>query len=143
MSQGPLCPNLTKKFQKKVSQMVNQNLPIGMLLRLNHLKIFKQNRIISICSILIEYLLIQGVPPWGWMVGRLEVGGGNLHACMYTYDIIGNSQGLSNGSSHLHEIIMFIIHAFACVCMYTYVGLPHPPTPPSTHPPAQGATHKQ
>ena len=44
MSQGPLCPNLTQKFQKEVSQMVNRNLPIGMLLgglslHLNHLKI--------------------------------------------------------------------------------------------------------
>ena len=43
MSQGPLCPNLTKKFQKEVSQMVNQNLEIAMLLgglslHLNHLK---------------------------------------------------------------------------------------------------------
>ena len=42
MSQGPLCPNLTKKFQKEVSQMVNRNLEIAMLLgglsvNLNHL----------------------------------------------------------------------------------------------------------
>ena len=29
MSQGPLSPNLTKKVQKEVSQMVNCNLPIG------------------------------------------------------------------------------------------------------------------
>ena len=43
MSQGPLCPNLTQKFQKEVSQMSNRNFPIGMLLgglsvNLNHLK---------------------------------------------------------------------------------------------------------
>ena len=43
MSQGPLCPNLTQKVQKEVSQMANRNLPIGMLLgglsvNLNHLK---------------------------------------------------------------------------------------------------------
>ena len=43
MSQGPLCPNLTKKVQKEVSQMANHNLPITMLLgglsvNLNHLK---------------------------------------------------------------------------------------------------------
>ena len=31
MSQGPLCPNLTKKVQKEVSQMANRNLPIAML----------------------------------------------------------------------------------------------------------------
>ena len=27
MSQGPLCPNLTQKVQKEVSQMANRNLP--------------------------------------------------------------------------------------------------------------------
>ena len=42
MSQGPLCPNLTKKVQKEVSQIANRNFPIGMLLgglsvNLNHL----------------------------------------------------------------------------------------------------------
>ena len=31
MSQGPLCPNLTQKVQKEVSQMANRNLPIAML----------------------------------------------------------------------------------------------------------------
>ena len=31
MSQGPLCPNLTKKVQKEVSQMANGNLPHMML----------------------------------------------------------------------------------------------------------------
>ena len=44
MSEGPLCPNLTKKVQKKVYQMVNHNLPHAMLqgglsVNLNHLKI--------------------------------------------------------------------------------------------------------
>ena len=43
MSQGPLCPNLTKKFQKKVSQMANHNLSRvillgGLSVNLNHLK---------------------------------------------------------------------------------------------------------
>ena len=43
MSQGPLCPNLTKKVQKEVSQMANRNLSHVMLLgglsvNLNHLK---------------------------------------------------------------------------------------------------------
>ena len=28
MSQGPLCPNLSQKVQKEVSQMANRNLPI-------------------------------------------------------------------------------------------------------------------
>ena len=44
MSQGPLCPNLTKKVQKEVSQIANRNLSSVMLLgglsvNLNHLKI--------------------------------------------------------------------------------------------------------
>ena len=43
MSQGPLCPNLTQKFQKEVSQIANRNLPRPILLgglsvNLNHLK---------------------------------------------------------------------------------------------------------
>ena len=43
MSQGPLCPNLTKKVQKEVFQMGNRNLSCVMLLgglsvNLNHLK---------------------------------------------------------------------------------------------------------
>ena len=42
MSQGPLCPNLSKKVQKEVSQMANCNLPYVMLkaglsVNLNHL----------------------------------------------------------------------------------------------------------
>ena len=32
MSQGPLCPNLTKKVQKEVSQIANRNLPRPILL---------------------------------------------------------------------------------------------------------------
>ena len=50
MSQGPLCPNLTQKVQKEVSQIANRNLSLvillgGLSLHLNHLKtkIFKQN----------------------------------------------------------------------------------------------------
>ena len=43
MSQGPLCPNLTQKVQRKVSQMANRNFSCAMLLgglsvNLNHLK---------------------------------------------------------------------------------------------------------
>ena len=33
MSQGPLCPNLTKKVQKEVSQMANHKLSCAMLYR--------------------------------------------------------------------------------------------------------------
>ena len=32
MSQGPLCPDLTKKVQKEVSQMANRNFSCAMLL---------------------------------------------------------------------------------------------------------------
>ena len=47
MSQGPLCPNLTKRFQAEVSQMANHNLSCVMLLgglsvNLNHLIRFKK-----------------------------------------------------------------------------------------------------
>ena len=43
MSQGPLCPNLSQKVQKEVSQMANCNLsPVillgGLSVNLNHLK---------------------------------------------------------------------------------------------------------
>ena len=42
MSQGPLCPNLSQKVQKEVSQMANRNLsPVillgGLSVNLNHL----------------------------------------------------------------------------------------------------------
>ena len=44
MSQGPLCPNLSQKVQKEVSQMANRHLsPVillgGLSVNLNHLKI--------------------------------------------------------------------------------------------------------
>ena len=44
MSQGPLCPNLSQKVQKEVSQMANSNLsPVillgGLSVNLDHLKI--------------------------------------------------------------------------------------------------------
>ena len=43
MSQGPLCPNLSQKVQKEVSQMANRNLSSvillgGLSVNLNHLK---------------------------------------------------------------------------------------------------------
>ena len=43
MSQGPLCPNLSQKVQKEVSQMANRNLSHvillgGLSVNLNHLK---------------------------------------------------------------------------------------------------------
>ena len=43
MSQGPLCPNLSQKVQKEVSQMANHNLSYvillgGLSVNLNHLK---------------------------------------------------------------------------------------------------------
>ena len=55
MSQGPLCPNLTQKVQKEVSQIANRNLPRMMLLgglsvNLNHLKILSSRT--SSCLVL-------------------------------------------------------------------------------------------
>ena len=46
MFQGPLCPNLSQKVQKEVSQMANRNLsPVillgGLSVNLNHLKMTK------------------------------------------------------------------------------------------------------
>ena len=63
MSQGPLCPNLTKKVQKEVSQMSNRNLSLvillgGLSVNLNHLKTFKQNSIILISFRIIEFQVI-------------------------------------------------------------------------------------
>ena len=80
---------------------------------LHRIQIFKWNQIILIRSIFIAC------------------------AC----DTIGNSQGYPNGSSHLHEIIMFIMHT--CVselmhaCMHG-VALTHPHPHPPTHPPPKG-----
>ena len=49
MSQGPLCPNLTQKVQKEVSQIANRNLPHvillgGLSVNLNHLKKWEKIR---------------------------------------------------------------------------------------------------
>ena len=67
MSQGPLCPNLTQKVQKEVSQIANRNLPHPILLgglsvNLNHLKTFKQNWIILVSEIL-NFLWFDMTPP--------------------------------------------------------------------------------
>ena len=56
MSQGPLCPNLTQKFQKEVSQIANRNFPLVMLLgglsvNLNHLKTIHCYKCRLLCSI--------------------------------------------------------------------------------------------
>ena len=56
MSQGPLCPNLTQKVQKEVSQMANRNLSCvilygGLSVNLNHLKNYKTPYLISSTAI--------------------------------------------------------------------------------------------
>ena len=53
MSQGPLCPNLSQKVQKEVSQMANRNLsPVillgGLSVNLNHLKIKKKKNCVLV-----------------------------------------------------------------------------------------------
>ena len=58
------------------------------------------------------------------------------HTCARVYDIIGNSHGFPQWGGHLHEIIMFTMHAFVCVCMHVCGG--HPPSTP-IHPPPRAA----
>ena len=60
MSQGPLCPNLTQKVQKEVSQIANRNLPRlillgGLSLHLNYLKIVKDNELSRLGCDLFDY----------------------------------------------------------------------------------------
>ena len=105
-------------------------------------------------QVLLNFYWFWGSP---WAVGGGWMGMGVVrgcphtcayaHACMYvhahmcTYDIIGNPQDFpkSNGGGHLHEIIMFTMHACVCACVCACAcvwGAPpnhHPP--PSTHPP--------
>ena len=93
-------------------------------------QIFKQNWNISISSSTIEFWLIPRVPPggrgvggWGWGVVRYCP-----HTCAHTHtctcahvwhhrEFPGIPQ-TSNGSSHLHEIIMFTMRA--CACMHAH-----------------------
>ena len=49
MFEGPLCPNLSQKVQKEVSQMANHNLSCvillgGLSVNLNHLKMGKNGK---------------------------------------------------------------------------------------------------
>ena len=154
MSQGPLCPNLTKKFHKEVSQIANRNLPCMMLLgglsvNLNHLKtpthrwkslhrfqIFKQNRNISIRSSLIAFLVIWGGTPWG--MGGCGVGWGHPHAhahiCTHTcMHVKHDKHGCLHHGGHLQFPNMFILafHVYACMC--TCLGTP-PMPPDAPHP---------
>ena len=64
MSQGPLCPNLTRKVQKEVSQIANHNLPVMMLLgglsvNLNHLKMGKIFLVVSVVACLIYLYIVD------------------------------------------------------------------------------------
>ena len=75
----------------------------------------------------------------------------HVHACMHVHtsdDVIRDSPGFPYGSSHLHEIIMFIhvcmCARVCCACMCTCAGHPlkHPDRVPSpsthSHPPNGG-----
>ena len=73
---------------------------------------------------------------YGWGCGC--VGWYPMHACMCTLVLHHRvSQGFFYVGSHLHEIIMFIMHACVCMCvcmcMHTW-DTPHPSSPISTHP---------
>ena len=82
--------------------------------------------------------VVRGYPPHTWTCMR-------MHACTHTrvwhHNEFPGIPQKSNGSSHLHEIIMFTtctcacMHACTCVC--TCVG--HPPTTPHPHPPTPTA----
>ena len=70
-----------------------------------------------------------------------------MHACWHMHKHIWHHREFpgipqkSNGSSHLHEIIMFTTCACACVHMHVHIcgGHPNHPPPPSTHPPTPRA----
>ena len=81
MSHGPLCPNLSKKVQKEVSQMTNCNLSCAMLygglsVNLNHLKrgdekqVIPQKRPQSVrVKLAIKIKINQKQEPlWKWIV---------------------------------------------------------------------------
>ena len=71
MSQGPLCPNLSQKVQKEVSQMANCNLPIAMLYRWFKCKLKPPKKAVAFyavmvsltiqCASQIQYLTQQGL----------------------------------------------------------------------------------
>ena len=96
-------------------------------------------------QVLLNFDWFRGSPPgWGmWGVVRGCPPHTCTCTCMHTrahaYDIIGNPRDFpkSNGGSHLQEIIMFTMHACACmhVCVHMCGGHPQPPPPTSTHPP--------
>ena len=52
MSQGPLCPNLTEKVQKEVSQMANRKLSCAMLYRWFKCKLKPPKKIKRKCKFL-------------------------------------------------------------------------------------------
>ena len=111
-------------------------------------QILKQNQIILICSSVMEFLLILGVPPGGWQVGGLGwqwvwLCEGMSHACTHTHVCCKHDKhGCLHGGSHLQFLYMHTcpcIHVCACACMHVYVHMcgdtpSYPQTPP--HPPA-------
>ena len=60
MSQGPLCPHLTKKVQKEVSQMANRKLSCAMLFRWFKCKLKPpKNR----CMVLLRIVAVSTLGP--------------------------------------------------------------------------------
>ena len=79
-------------------------------------------------------LLVDGwVGGWEWppcMCTHIHT---HAHTCVWHH----RESPKSYGSSHLHEIIMFIMHVCACMCECAW-GLPpptHTPIHPINHPP--------
>ena len=107
-------------------------------------------------QVLLNFDWFRRSPPlggWGGWMGWdfVRVFGGmphaHTHTCMCTWVMMSSrdSPGFPYGSSHLHEITMFIhvctcVHACVCMCMHAWDTPKHPdrvPTP-STHPPQGG-----
>ena len=119
---------------------------------LHRFQIFKRNQNISICSSLIAFLLIWGVPPgggWGWgWVGALHMHAhAHVHACTCMH-AKHDKNGCLHGGGHLQFPNMFILAFRACACMHMckHVSRDTPPCPqmplnPSAlSPEPQGAT---
>ena len=94
MSQGPLCPNLTKKFQKKVFQIANHNLSCvillgGLSVNLNHLKkskilkkkYAKWSKPHGSASNLVILIVTENVLLSNYKILTYEVLADNAHSC--------------------------------------------------------------
>ena len=104
MSQGPLCPNLTQKFQKEVSQIANRNLSHVMLLgglsiNLNHLKMEPIGKLQI--SVKIVYNVTPLVLTNGDVSSMLSVGYNIFQFSLRKVSNIGESQTPESSCTHI------------------------------------------